>query len=127
MVRVEALVLDGFERGREQRRNVLRRDDQAIFAVRREQAADQEGVQAHDRRVGALFVAQPRDAAARERDRHEPRGLIVASELEAARRDFHAPQADAIRAGRGQARILAITEPLELGHEVVLRKRTAGV
>ena len=126
-VAVETPVLDGLQRVGQERRDVAGRDDEPVLAVRREQAADQERIQAHDRGAAAARVAQRRDAAADERDRDELLGLRVAGERETARRDLDAAQAHAIRAGPDEARILAVAEALELGDEVLDRQRAARV
>ncbi len=49
VVLVEAPVLDRLQGRRQERRNVGRRDDQPVLAVRREQAADQERIEARYR------------------------------------------------------------------------------
>jgi hypothetical protein len=56
-VAIEPPVLDGLQRVGQQRRNLAGRDDEPVFAVRREQAADQDRVQPDDRRGAAARVA----------------------------------------------------------------------
>src|SRR5882672_5395745 len=104
VVLLEAPVFDGFERLGQQRRYVGRRDDEPVLAVRGKQAADWQWVEAHDRGVRALRVPDRCDAAVRERERHEPLGLRVAGEVEAARGHLEAREPDPIRAGARQTR-----------------------
>jgi hypothetical protein len=73
----------------------------------REQAADQERIEARYTELAAARVAQRADALIRERQRRESCGLGVTREVEAASRDLHAAEADAIGAGpasRGSSR-----------------------
>jgi hypothetical protein len=126
-VTVEAPVLDGFERLDEQRRDLVGPDDDAVLAVRWEQAADQQRVQPHDRRRPARCVAQRGDAAADERDRNELLGLGVAGERKAARRELDAAQTEAVRAGPREARIFAVAQAAQLRDEQLGRQRAPHV
>ena len=61
VVRVELAVLDGLQRRGQQRRHLVRRDDDAVLAVDREDAADQQRVEADHRHVGARADSSERD------------------------------------------------------------------
>ena len=54
VVRFELAVLDGLQRLRQQRRDFGRRDDDPVLAVNREDAADQQRIEAEHRDVGAV-------------------------------------------------------------------------
>ena len=123
----EASVLDRDQRGRQERRGLVGRDDQAILAVRGEETPDQERIEPCDRGVLAAFVADVVDAALRERERDEPRGLDVARVVEAPGRDLDSIEPDAVSAGPRQPRILAIAQALELAHEVLGSERAARI
>ncbi len=88
---VETAVLDYLERRGQQCRDLVRGDDQPVFAVARENAADEEGVETHDWNViedAFISSAQPADAVVVEFDRQEHRALKFIPELEAARNEL---------------------------------------
>ena len=60
MVRVELAVLDRLQRFGQQRRHLRRRDDDAILAVDREDAADQQRIEADYRNIRAGGIAERR-------------------------------------------------------------------
>ena len=70
---VELAVLDRFQRRREQCRHLLRRDDDAILAVNREDAADQQRLEPQHRHLLSGAVAQALEPL-RARDHAEERG-----------------------------------------------------
>src|SRR5207248_1280091 len=68
---IELAVLDGLERLRQQRWNLLRRDDDAILAVDREDAADQQRLEAHDGKLPAIAAAQALDGVGARGERQD--------------------------------------------------------
>ena len=123
----EAAILDGLQRRAEQRRNLLRSENQPILAVRGKQAANQKRIQPDDRGRLPARVPQRGDPPAGERDRDEPRGLDVALDREAAGRKLHAAEADAIRAGACESRIFGKAQPIELRGQILDCERASRI
>ena len=117
VVAVELAVLDGLERLGQQRRHLVRGDDDPVLAVQRENAADQQRIEADDRNVRALRIGERGDRVAGEADPQrdarpaarpnserpagrDPRGRRVADRCPAVR----APPATGSRAARAPRR-----------------------
>ena len=98
VMRVELAILDHLERRRQERRDLVRRHDDAIFAVDREDAADQQRIEAEDRHVLAAAVAHALDRVAARDDRQQLRLLQRVPELEAAIDEIDARAAAAVAA-----------------------------
>ncbi len=64
-MRVELAVFDGLQRRGQQRRDIRRLEHDAIFAVRREDAADEQRLEARNRHFLRLAVRQSSDDALR--------------------------------------------------------------
>src|SRR5262245_17284598 len=93
---VELAVLDDLESFGQQRRHFERRDDDAIFTVDRENAADQERIESEERDLGAIGPLQALDRTLP--SRHADRAGLADffGELYAARRDVDSPAAPMI-------------------------------
>ena len=122
---VETPIFDGFQRVGEQRRNVAGCDDEPVFAVRREQAADQT--------ADSAARSRPRCRASRAARRYgRPRTRSRRAARVPCRRRTRS-RASRARAGpsphdtcrAAEPRVLAITEALELGDQVLDRQRAA--
>ena len=114
VVAVELAVLDRLERRGQQRRNLVRGDDDPVLAVQREDAADQQRVEADHRHVRALRVRERGDRVAGEPDPQRARGLRLVRVAEGAQVHVHAVAATAIRARPVGRCLRKVAEPLEL-------------
>src|SRR5690606_27799048 len=83
-VGIELAVLDHFQRLRQQRRYLLRRDHDAVFAMDGEDAADQQWIEPKDRHFLIAAVAHVLDGVAARADGEQLRFLERIPELEAA-------------------------------------------
>src|SRR5690606_23078994 len=124
---VEAPVLDRLQRVDQERRYLVRLEDQTVFAVHWEQAADLQRVEPQERQLVAGRVDDARDSAAFELDRDAPGRLFLGAVAVRARDDVERTGARAIAAGPVRDRGLSVTEPAQLGHEVVPAEAAAGV
>ena len=124
---VELAVLDRLQRRGQQRRHLGRRDHDPVLAVDREDAADQQRVEAHDGDLLAVRVPEARQHAVRERQPECLRLLKLVGKAELA--DVHAqvvaPPAEGARAvGLGDGEV---AEALELVGEALRRELLARI
>ena len=127
VVAVELAVLDRLERRGQQRRDLVRGDDDPVLAVQREDAADQQRVEADDRNVRALRIGERGDRVAGEADPQRARGLRLVRVAKGPQVQVHAIAATAVRARPFGRRLRQVAEPLELLDEPRGRQRLSDV
>ncbi|MCG3171582.1 MAG: hypothetical protein CALGDGBN_03205 [Pseudomonadales bacterium] len=122
----EVLVLDRHQRGDQQRRHLIRPYQDAVFVVRRVDAADVHRFEPRQRDLGAADVAHRADRVTGETHAQTPRRFLAVPEAEAARgqRDRRTAHREGSRNG---ARPRAIAERLELIEQRTLAERGTRV
>ena len=98
VVRVELAVLDRLQRRRQQRRHLVRGDHDAILAVAREDAADQQRLQAQHRHLVAGGIAQPLECARAGGNREHGRRAALIGKACRAQRHLQAGAHEAVAA-----------------------------
>ena len=126
-VLVETLVLDRLERLDQQRRNVVRLDDEPVLAVRRKDAADRCGIQTQDRNRIAVCRAHIGDATGIKAHGHGVRGLQPVEETERARDDREVLTEHTIRTGCAQGFHAPKPGALKLLDDIGARQGLAGI
>jgi len=124
---IEAPVFDDFECRGEQRRYLLRFDDQAIFSIAGKNTADQKRIESHNGQV-ICADSQSTDLVAVKLERKAQRRLQFIPELKCTRDDFRMPLVATKRAGLFRAIVRwPITESLQLALEFTGLNRKSGI
>ena len=126
-VRVEPAILDRLERGRQQRRNFARREHDAVLAMAREDAADEQRLEADHRHLVPGGVLEGLDPLGAGGDTEQLRVATLVGEACRAQRDIDARPIDAVGARAVELRHLAVMQPLELMADLRLRERQARI
>jgi len=126
-MRVELAVFDRLERGGQQRRHLVGRHDDPVLAMDREDAADQQRIEAHDGDLAALRVLEARDRVAAEPEAQRAGVLAFVREAKIAHEHADLVAAPAIGARPIGVRDREIAEPLEFLREAPRRQLLAGV
>ena len=126
-VAVEAPVLDQSQRVAQQRRNGIGRQYLAILAVRGEDAADDERIEAqHGQRIAAVF-AQRADGAAVERQPHTLRRLLPVPEHRRTPEHVEYGAAAPVLSGAGHVANTCVAKLAQVLFELIRAQRRAGI
>ncbi len=117
---VELAVFDRLQRRRQQRRDLVRGDDDPIFTVDREDTADHQGLQAHDRQILPRAVTQAFDRRGPALYRQDERGPRFIRERGRAQRDIDARTLLPVGTGPIQTLDTPILQPFKLVPDVRL-------
>ena len=124
---VEVTVLDRNQGLHQQRRHIIQPDQHPIFSVLGEDAADEHGVQPHDRHGSTRSSLDRADAAVTEADVHQSFGLRPIPELESSGGDTDAVADHGVGPGALRVGTASVAQTPQLVYDILRRQTFARV